>query len=183
MQKKFQLQSVSNKIQQQMQQNQIQTKVTKKVIIVNQKSDVLQNNNQMLNQFNQTPKIVVDPQEYKDLDEMKQLHQKNESMLQDLQIQIKELHDRTEIIEQKLIQIEQTNRKKKKRRTAAEIEKNFKCQHCEKCYGSEVSNIQNIKNEHHILLISIIVFLKQIINYPPKYNPSIYTYFIFQQII
>ncbi|CAD8103532.1 unnamed protein product [Paramecium primaurelia] len=144
-------------------------KVTKKVIIINQKSNMISENNNLQNiqnvQVNNTerknvyneeqfPKQFEDNMQFESqqsIQEMMILYQKNCTQLQEFQSQIHELKQRVQLIEQKFQEIEATNKKKKKRRTAAEIDKNFKCpyKNCEKLYGSDVSLNLHIKFKHN----------------------------------
>ncbi|CAD8066087.1 unnamed protein product [Paramecium sonneborni] len=144
-------------------------KVTKKVIIINQKSNMITENNNLQNiqnvQVNNTerknaiteeqlPKQFDDNLQFESqqsIQEMMILYQKNCTQLQEFQYQIHELKERVQLIEQKFEEIETTNKKKKKRRTAAEIDKNFKCpyKNCEKLYGSDVSLNLHIKFKHN----------------------------------
>ncbi|CAD8174055.1 unnamed protein product [Paramecium octaurelia] len=144
-------------------------KVTKKVIIINQKSNLINENNNLQNIQNvqvkeaarknayieeQVPKQFEDNMQFESqqsIQEMMILYQKNCTQLSEFQSQIQELKQRVQSIEQKFQEIEATNKKKKKRRTAAEIDKSFKCpyKNCEKLYGSDVSLNLHIKFKHN----------------------------------
>ncbi|CAD8052486.1 unnamed protein product [Paramecium sonneborni] len=144
-------------------------KVTKNVFIINQKSNIIQDNpnrqNTLSKQENDCElqkqiKSAEIPQELeqKALNNTEEpyqritlLYQKNSIQLQEYQNQIVELKERIQAIEQKFFNLETTNKKKKKRRTAAEIEKNFECPYkdCQKQYGSDVSLNLHIKFKHN----------------------------------
>ncbi|CAD8149036.1 unnamed protein product [Paramecium pentaurelia] len=144
-------------------------KVTKKVIIINQKSNVLHENDNRCNTQNQQQFNYDQQKQIKNIDipiELEQnannyneqsyqqitlLYQKNSIQLQDFQTQIDELKQRIQFIEQKFSNLEATSKKKKNRRTAAQIEKNFECpyKNCLKQYGSDVSLNLHIKFKHN----------------------------------
>ncbi|CAK90889.1 unnamed protein product (macronuclear) [Paramecium tetraurelia] len=141
--------------------------VTKKVIIINQKSNVIHENDNRCNTQNQQQTnsdqqkqikkieipIELDANNYNEqsCQQITRMYQKNSIQLQDFQAQIDELKERIQFIEQKFSNLETNSRKKKKRRTAAEIEKNFECpyKNCLKQYGSDVSLNLHIKFKHN----------------------------------
>ncbi|CAD8120881.1 unnamed protein product [Paramecium sonneborni] len=152
-------------------------KVTKKVIIINQKTDTISENTniinrepqknqleeeridqknsnktQMYNEYDECKKCVIRKERcyQRQLHEMLNIYQKNNEKMKEMKQIVDILKNRTRRLEQKLRQQEVKFKVKRVRRTSIQIEKKYKCyvKNCEKHYGSMVSLNLHMRLKH-----------------------------------
>ncbi|CAD8106799.1 unnamed protein product [Paramecium sonneborni] len=144
-------------------------KVTKKVIIINQKTETISENTNIINReplknsqegqrfdqknSNQTQMHNgFDEQNYdlRQLHEMLNICQKNHQKMKEIKSIVDVLKNRTSKLEQKLKQQEGQSKVKRVRRTSTQIEKKYKCyvKNCEKYYGSMISLNLHMRIKH-----------------------------------
>ncbi|CAD8187930.1 unnamed protein product [Paramecium octaurelia] len=144
-------------------------KVTKKVIIINQKTDTISENTNLINRepaknggevqkinqknSNQTQmNNEIDQQkcDLRQLQEMIDIYLKNNQKIKEIKSIVDSLKNRTSKLEQQMRQQEGRCKVKRVRRTSTQIEKKYKCyaKNCEKSYGSMVSLNLHMRIKH-----------------------------------
>ncbi|CAK62894.1 unnamed protein product (macronuclear) [Paramecium tetraurelia] len=144
-------------------------KVTKKVIIINQKTGTISENTSIINreplkngieversdQKNSNQRLITNELgeqkcDLRQLQEMLNIYLKNNQKIKEIKSIVDALKNRTNKLEQQLKQQEMKYKEKRVRRTSTQIEKKYKCygKNCDKSYGSMVSLNLHMRIKH-----------------------------------